>query len=246
MLLVESQPAQDAPALLLLVLEDPGGQRRHPDLLDREVPHGKRGQPALVLSQCGLDDLELLLHDRQLAAVPGGHHRGAEHLGAGRRDDHIERGAALGVQQVGAEAAVARDLGAVGPTGRIQQAQVGHARGLGQQPRLAHGLHDGVDLLLARQGEVSVGSSGAGGGVWGGHGLHAPSCAASRGTAPLDGSEGRAGRVPGGAPTVGPEVIRVICDACIRAGSCADRQSGVRRLRHLQDGARPSPGARIQ
>ena len=167
---MERQPAQDPPSLLLRVLEDTGRQRCHPHLLDGQSALLQAGQPRRIRGEDLFDDFELLFHDGKLALFGGVHlGDGDDGLPGGRNDD-VAGGAGGLVEDEGAETAIHLGGGPIRAAHGIEQADVGHARGVGELPGRAQHRGDGPDLGLGRQGEGGgCGRLGDGSGRMAGH-----------------------------------------------------------------------------
>jgi hypothetical protein len=157
----EGEAAQDPPPALLGVLEHAGRKRGDAHVGDVQVPRGQSGQPALVGGEDPLHQLELFVEHRQLAVDGGvepafGHDRprpdGDEDVVATVRGDVVQQDADDAVGE--------------GVLRRLFEAEVGHARGRGQQAGVGEHLPGGGDLAGGQRGE-RVGDVGRGRG--GGH-----------------------------------------------------------------------------
>ncbi|EMY33866.1 hypothetical protein D477_012670 [Arthrobacter crystallopoietes BAB-32] len=143
--LIERQPAQDAPALLLRVLEHPGGERRHPDLVDVEVPVRERLEPAFVPGEDFLYDGELLLEHRQFARDRGVQISHRFHLAPGHRDHGVLRRTPGNIVQENPETPVSRCLG--GSPRRIEQSEVGEPDAVAGQAGIGQDFADAADFI---------------------------------------------------------------------------------------------------
>ncbi len=105
-ILDERQAAQDPASLFLGVFKDTGGQWRHPDLTDLQVPCLQGGQPAFVSSQKRFNQFELLFQDGKFAGHGGVQFDGRNHLAPVNGDHHVHRHATGNVVDEDPEAAV--------------------------------------------------------------------------------------------------------------------------------------------
>ena len=152
-LLVEGEAAEDPPALLLWVLEDPGRERGDTDLVERDLPLRDRLLPGGIGGEDLLDDGELLLHDGELAGERRVHLGDGFDGAMGGGDDDVPGGAGGLVEDEGAEAAVDVRRRPGLATDGIEEAEVGHARRGGEEAGVAEHLGDSRDLSLGGQGE---------------------------------------------------------------------------------------------
>ena len=165
-LLHEGEPAEDAAALLLRVLENTGGQRSDADLTDVQAAVREGLEPLIVGGEEFFDDAELLFQDRQFTGGGGVQLTDREHVLPGQRYRDVAGRSPGDVVDEDPEPAV-RGIRAL-VAGRVQQAEVGNALLRSEQAGIAQDVLDLGDLGACRQavrgGCVCV--RGRHGGLW--------------------------------------------------------------------------------